>query len=133
MVQCQEIGEGYLEDEVEEALSVVVAEVDQEEVHPMDLCEDMAPGTILVEGTTGVVADLSLVLGVLDIHTKGVRHSEAAIRDICPRIAAIDLMAEVVLPLDQEKVLCHPVLAGRKMKTGEHLRISKLLAWQYLT
>jgi hypothetical protein len=111
---------------------VVVAEVDQEEVHPMDLCEDMAPGTILVEVTTGVVADLSLVLGVLDIHTKGV-HSEAAIRDICPRIAVIDLMAEVALPLGQEKVLCRPVLAGRRMKIGEHLRISKLLAWRYLT
>ena len=79
---------------------VVVAEVDQEEVHPMGLSEDMAPGTILVEGTTGVVADLSLALGVQGIHTKGVRHSEAAIRDICPRIAEIDLMAEVVLPLD---------------------------------
>ena len=78
-------------------MSVVVAEVDQEEVRPMDLCEDMAPGIILVEGTTGVV-DLSLALGVLDIHTKGVRHSEAAIRDIRPRIAAIELMAEVVLP-----------------------------------
>ena len=112
-------------------MSAVVAEVDQE-VYPMDLREDMAPGTILVEGATGVVVDLSLALGVLDIHTKGVRHSEAAIRDICPLIAAIDLMAEVVLLLGQEKVLCRPVLVGRRMKTGEHLRISKLLAWRYL-
>ena len=111
-------------------MSAVVAEVDQE-VYPMDLREDMAPGTILVEGATGVVVDLSLALGVLDIHTKGVRHSEAAIRDICRRIAAIDLMVEVVLLSGQEKVLC-PVLVGRRMKTGEHLRISKLLGLRYL-
>ena len=80
-------------------MAVVVAEVVPEEVYPMDLCEDMAPGTILVEETTGVVVvvDLSLALGVLDIHTKEVRHSEAAIKDKCPRIAAIDLTAEVVL------------------------------------
>jgi hypothetical protein len=138
--QCQEIGEGYLEDEVEaEALleEAVVVEVDQGEVHPMDLFEDMVPGTILVEETkiftTGAVAALSPALvGVLDIHTKGVRLSEAAIRDICLRIVAIVLMGAVVLSLGQEKVLCRLVLAVRRMKTGGHLRISKLLAWQYL-
>jgi hypothetical protein len=131
----------YLEDEGGgEALleGVVVAEADQEVVQPMDLCEDMAPGTISVEGiktfTTGAVAaDLSLALvEVPDIHIKEVRLSEVAIRVICPQIAAIDLMVAVVLPLGQEKVLCHPVLAVRRMKTGGHLRISKLLAWRYL-
>jgi hypothetical protein len=99
----------------------------------MDLCEGMAPGIILVEGATGVVVDHSIALGVPDIHIKEVRHSEVEIREICPRIAAIDPMAEVVLPLDQEKELCRPILVGKRMKTGEHLRISKLLAWRYLT
>lgn len=110
--------------------------MDPEEANPMDLYEDMVPGTILVGETktftTGAVADLSLALvGVLDIHIKAVRLFEAAIRVICLPIAAIDL-TEMVLSLGQEKVPCRPVLAVRRMKIGEPSRISKLLAWQYL-